>query len=409
MKISNFCLFKYLYFPHFPHATLTYIPTTDVQEINDESNFTLISHEIISNYSYINIEYLASGAYGYIFKAKDIINGETVVIKIPKSEKDQISLHTEKDFLDNCDHPNIIKYNRELKINNKSCLVLPFYEDTLESVFLNDSLGDSDIRFILKQILDALKHLHSNGIIHNDIKMNNILLKDKRFVKIIDFGLSCRTNKPIKIFKNDGLDTLYSTYEYLSPELRRNMLYNEKSDMWSFGFTVKQLEQKNGWNPKYLKSIGFFDYNNFISCFLNDKAEHRISASTALMSSFFDFLYEFIYCFCPIEDYYFIKDDFIYTKKDDQLIITYYKSKIILHCSCSIKAKNFCYEKILQAKIKDSAFFYSNYSHNFQFGNHCNFMITFGSVNFLLCELDVFELENLRICFNFLTIGRIIY
>ncbi|TBU08040.1 protein kinase [Hamiltosporidium magnivora] len=401
MNFNRLCLFIYLYIPNFLYATFTNILPKDGEERRRDINFTLLSLEIIANYPYKNIEYLASGGYSYIFKATDVFNGETVVIKIPKSEKDQISLPTEKEFLDNCDHPNIIKCNREIEINNKSCLVLPFYEDTLESVFLNDSLDDNDIRFILKQILDALKHLHSKGKIHNDIKRNNILLKDKKFVKIIDFGLSCRTNELINIFEGYDSNEIEKIPDFYSPEMKRNEPLNEKSDMWSLGYIVKYLKQKIRWISLYEEMFKSSDYSNFVSCFLNNEAEKRISASTALMSNFFEGFYEFMYCFCKIKDQSFSTPGYTFFKLKNRIHINYYEYNIIIYCGCSIEAKNFCSEKIVQAKTKDISFFNSDNSQYFNFGVHCTYMIKINSAYYLLCELNVFELENLSRIFKY--------
>ncbi|TBT96974.1 protein kinase, partial [Hamiltosporidium magnivora] len=346
-----------------------------------------------------------SGGYGHILKAKNIATRETVVIKVAKSNEYQISLTNEKSFLDKLNHLNIIKYIREIKINNKTCLVFPFYENTLESAFLHKFFDDNEIRFILKQILDALRYMHNKGIIHNDIKPGNVLLQGKGCVKIIDFGISCNVNRPIKIFEGYGKSDIDQKFEFYSPEIRTNDLYNEKSDMWSFGYIIRYLKYKNKWKSIYELAFKVQDYSHFISFFINNESDKRVSASTALMSNFFEGFYEFIFCFCSIKDQSICGPEYKFSKFDNRLHITNNKLNIVFYCGCSVEAKSFCSEKIIQAKRKDMVFFNSDHSQYFSFGNHCSFMIIIDTRFYLLCELNMSELECLQVIFQYLRIN----
>ncbi|TBU10669.1 protein kinase, partial [Hamiltosporidium tvaerminnensis] len=314
MNLICFWFIRGLYFLEVLYAALIPFSNINGRKKIEENYLHFLSCEIHKYYSYTDIEYLSSGGYGHIIKATDIATRETVVIKVAKSNEYQISLTNEKSFLDKLNHLNIIKYIREIKINNKTCLVFPFYENTLESAFLHKFFDDNEIRFILKQILDALRYMHNKGIIHNDIKPGNVLLQGKGCVKIIDFGISCNVNRPIKIFEGYGKSDIDQTFEFYSPEIRRNDLYNEKSDMWSLGYIVKYLKEKIRWSSLYEEMFKSSDYSNFVSCFLNNEAEKRISASTALMSNFFEGLNEFMYCFCKIKDQSFSTPGYTFFK-----------------------------------------------------------------------------------------------
>ena len=78
-----------------------------------------------------------------------------------------------------------------------------------------DSFNEYDAANILLPVFQAVNYLHSIGICHRDLKLENIMFKDKSFktVKIIDFGLSCKTSV------NEPLKSLLGTPLYLAPEV----------------------------------------------------------------------------------------------------------------------------------------------------------------------------------------------
>ena len=92
---------------------------------------------------------------------------------------------------------------------------------------------------VFRQILSALSHLHSVGILHRDIKLENIMIKDdlngEITVKIIDFGLSA-----IKFSKELKYDSV-GTLAYCSPEILLRRPYDEKIDIWSSGLILYNI------------------------------------------------------------------------------------------------------------------------------------------------------------------------
>ncbi|TBU10203.1 protein kinase [Hamiltosporidium tvaerminnensis] len=398
MNIINFCFLKRLYFLNL--VCSSHISNTNKHKKISKEDFQNLGHEITTYYSYEDTIHSSPDRSLQILKAKNLITREYVLIKISKSKQYAAYLQKEKEFLDKFDHPNIFKYIRETKIGNTSCLVFPLAEDTLESLLKKQSLGNHYIRFILRQILNGLNHIHEKKMVNNNIRMDRILVKNLKYVQIIDFSKSCKTNESIKIFKSHDLNNIDKEFDYYSPEIKKNELLNEKSDMWSFGKLIKQLQEKNMSKPIYRTEDILSDYKFFTLCFLNNEAEKRISASTALMSNFFETLYEFIHCFCSIKDQNFINNNIEYTKKNSQLIITYLEYTIELFCCCSTEARGFYYTRLHEARNKDSLFFDSIYSKYYLFGSHCIFMVRIATKDYLLCELNIFELENLQINFE---------
>lgn len=98
-------------------------------------------------------------------------------------------------------------------------------------------LREKYIWFLFSQICSGVKHLHSTGIVHRDLKSLNIMLKNKgKRIKIIDFGVSRKVSE-----NTVALKTFYGTPLYLSPELVQNKPYNEKTDIWSLGVILYEL------------------------------------------------------------------------------------------------------------------------------------------------------------------------
>ena len=93
-------------------------------------------------------------------------------------------------------------------------------------------MNERDAKFITRQIFSAIHYLHSNNIVHRDIKPDNIMIEDmtdesKIIIKLIDFGFAKELDKGAMFSQQLGSD------HYLAPEVIRGDLYDEKIDIWS--------------------------------------------------------------------------------------------------------------------------------------------------------------------------------
>lgn len=97
-------------------------------------------------------------------------------------------------------------------------------------------LEEKDFKNLFKQIIEGLLYLHENNISHRDIKMENIILKNKTEIKIIDFGFS--TYAP----KDKFLNFFCGTPNYMPPEiiLKKDYL-GESADIWSIGILLYSI------------------------------------------------------------------------------------------------------------------------------------------------------------------------
>ena len=104
---------------------------------------------------------------------------------------------------------------------------------------MKDELIEENILFhIIKQICLGIKVIHSKKINHRDLKPENIFMDDKMNIKIGDFGISKQLsyNKAYTSTQNKG-----GSLFYIAPEILVDGIYNEKSDIWSFGCIIYEL------------------------------------------------------------------------------------------------------------------------------------------------------------------------
>ena len=102
------------------------------------------------------------------------------------------------------------------------------------------TLSEEDTKFIIRQIIEAIKYIMDNNIVHRDLKPHNILInKSTKEIKLCDFGFA-------REFKDTLLtDTVCGSPLYMAPELLQNQKYNIKSDVWSLGIIMYEIVMKN--------------------------------------------------------------------------------------------------------------------------------------------------------------------
>uniref|UniRef100_A0A3B4UA72 Ribosomal protein S6 kinase related n=1 Tax=Seriola dumerili TaxID=41447 RepID=A0A3B4UA72_SERDU len=95
--------------------------------------------------------------------------------------------------------------------------------------------GEDEVRLFAAELGSALGFLHDMGIIHRDIKMENILVSDQGHLRLSDFGLSHRLKRGGRAF------TICGTIQYMAPEVLSGGPYNHASDWWSLGIMLFSL------------------------------------------------------------------------------------------------------------------------------------------------------------------------
>eukprot|EP00347_Sterkiella_histriomuscorum_P022362 403330751 len=120
----------------------------------------------------------------------------------------------------------------------------------LKRLFDQQQLQESEVRHIMKSILEGVNYLHEHDYMHRDLKSENILIQESDqgliSAKIIDFGLSTKH----KVLKFEEIDERIGTLIYMAPEQAQSQSYGKRVDIWSCGMLMYQLLNK-GEHPLY--------------------------------------------------------------------------------------------------------------------------------------------------------------
>ena len=193
------------------------------------------------------IKFLGKGKFSTVFQAEDLKTQQLVALKIIKifdmMDKKQVDkCLQEVKFLQDVNHPNIVKYLDSFMHENELLIVIEWADKGDLKRYIRKMIQEKDYLDELKvfdftyQIASALKHMHEKRIIHRDLKPANILVFSDGVVKLGDLGLGRYLSiETIKAFSKVG------TPLYMSPELIKNKGYDFKTDVWSLGCVCFEL------------------------------------------------------------------------------------------------------------------------------------------------------------------------
>ncbi len=194
---------------------------------------------------YFVTEKLGEGGMGVVYKAQDTKLGRAVALKflaphLLRDEEARKRFHREAKAAAKLDHPNICTVYEIDEVDGKTFIVMAFLEGRpLSKKIAEGPLKLNEALSVAGQIAEGLEAAHENGVVHRDIKPDNImLLKGSRgLVKIMDFGLAQLAGSS-KLTR--GGSTL-GTMSYMSPEQAQGAEVDRRSDVWSFGVVLYEM------------------------------------------------------------------------------------------------------------------------------------------------------------------------
>jgi protein kinase D len=201
-----------------------------------------VEQDISQAYQIFPEDVLGSGQFGIVYGGVHRMTGTAVAIKVIDKmrfpTKQEAALKNEVQILQNLHHPGVVNLERMFESPERIFVVMEKLKgDMLEMILSSEQarLSERITKFLVTQILVALKHLHSKNIVHCDLKPENVLLSsDSDFpqVKLCDFGFARMIGE--KAFRK----SVVGTPAYLAPEVLRNKGYNRSLDMWSTGVII---------------------------------------------------------------------------------------------------------------------------------------------------------------------------
>ncbi|MES1904549.1 MAG: MAP microtubule affinity-regulating kinase 1 [Paramarteilia canceri] len=247
------------------------------------------------------IKTIGKGNFAVVKKACHIVTGINVAIKIfskkSLNSQSQAKILREIEIMKSLYHPNIISLLEVIEGEKHTFLVIELANggELFDYLVKWGRMKEKSARIIFKQLVEAVLYCHTNGIVHRDLKAENILLDDKENIKLVDFGFSNKYNK------NNLLDTFCGSPPYAAPELFQAKKYTgPEVDVWSLGVILYSLITGglpfDGDNIKELRQkvmIGRFripyyvstECENLLLQMLCKNTEKRINLQNVLISA----------------------------------------------------------------------------------------------------------------------------
>lgn len=195
-------------------------------------------------------ELIGVGGMADVYKATDIVEDRVVAVKILKNEfadnEDFVRrFRNESKAIAVLSHPNIVKIYDVGFTDRIQFIVMEYIDGITLKEFIEQQgvLKWKDTVHFIVQILRALQHAHDRGIVHRDIKPQNIMLFPDGTIKVMDFGIARFAREEGKTVSDKAIGSVH----YISPEQARGDVTDEKSDIYSVG--VMMYEMLTGVKP----------------------------------------------------------------------------------------------------------------------------------------------------------------
>ncbi|KAH3670572.1 hypothetical protein OGAPHI_001087 [Ogataea philodendri] len=204
-------------------------------------------------FAWVKGELIGIGTFGKVYLALNVTTGEMIAVKqtviskrfTSQRETKEImdTFRAEVDSLKDLDHVNIVQYLGFEKKDNIYSVFLEYVSGgSVGHLIRRYGRFDEDlIKFLTRQVLQGLSYIHSKGILHRDLKADNLLLEMDGICKISDFGIS---KKAKDIYANESAMSFQGTIFWMAPEIIDNTShkgYSAKVDIWSLGCVVLEM------------------------------------------------------------------------------------------------------------------------------------------------------------------------
>ncbi|XP_071956142.1 homeodomain-interacting protein kinase 1-like [Antedon mediterranea] len=265
-------------------STATTTKTTSKKSSSSDGDYQLVQHEVLTSLTnrYEVLEFLGRGTFGQVVKCWKRGTNEIVAIKILKNHpsyarQGQIEVNIlARLSAENADEYNFVRAYECFQHKTHTCLVFELLEQNLYDYLKHSKFSPLPLKYIrpvTQQVLVALLKLKSLGLIHADLKPENIMLVDPvrqpYRVKVIDFGSASHVSKAV-------CSTYLQSRYYRAPEIILGLPFCEAIDMWSLGCVIAELFL--GW-PLY-PGASEYDQIRYISQTQGLPADRLLSSAT---------------------------------------------------------------------------------------------------------------------------------
>ncbi|XP_001600121.2 serine/threonine-protein kinase PAK mbt [Nasonia vitripennis] len=182
---------------------------------------------------------IGEGSTGTVCIATDKTTNRQVAVKkmdLRKQQRREL-LFNEVVIMRDYHHPNIVEMYDSFLVNDELWVVMEYLEGgALTDIVTHSRMDESQIATVCLQCLKPLQYLHSQGVIHRDIKSDSILLTADGRVKLSDFGFCAQVSQELPKRKS-----LVGTPYWMSPEVISRLPYGPEVDIWSLGIMIIEM------------------------------------------------------------------------------------------------------------------------------------------------------------------------
>ena len=219
----------------------------------DNHSATVVAGQKIQQYTIVGP--LGAGGMGEVFLADDTRLHRRVALKFlpnhfTQNEKHLGRFQQEARAIAALSHPNVCTIYEVIETGERGhCIVMEYVEGvTLRERIAERRMSIEEALDVVVQVASALSSAHAAGIIHRDIKLENIMLRRDGYVKILDFGLAKLTDRDVSVNTEAQTQMLMTTpgvvmgtVSYMSPEQARGLPVDARTDVWSLGVVLYEL------------------------------------------------------------------------------------------------------------------------------------------------------------------------
>jgi serine/threonine-protein kinase len=202
---------------------------------------TFYTNQSIGEYRIV--DFLGAGGMGEVYRAMHSKIGRVAAVKV-LTQATQASgfverFNNEARIQASLQHPNIATLYDFCEVAGQPCIIMEYVDGQTisERIAAYGALPLSEAVYVFERVIEAIDYIHCHGVIHRDIKSNNIKISSQGHVKLLDFGIAKgQTSQHLT-----QVGSVIGTLQYLAPELIRGGVADQRGDIWALGVLLYEM------------------------------------------------------------------------------------------------------------------------------------------------------------------------